>query len=560
MSCTPRAQRASNGAGGPNLKWIEPLESRLLLSAANAVAQPLSFVTPATLVPGDFGYTPAQVRAAYGFDDIRFTDALGNSVVGDGTGQRIAIVVAYDAPTLADDFRTFNAAFGLPDTDGRGNFALTQKRMGKKIPYNADWALEAALDTQWAHAMAPGAEILVVHAKSARFSDMFRAVDWARKQRDVVVVSMSWGADEFNQQWRYDKFFQTPQKQTGSKQKPGVTFVAASGDDGAPGGYPAMSQRVLSVGGTSLSLAQDGSILSETGWSGSGGGFSYFLAQPGYQATQGPDWVSRTNPDVSFNADPNTSFAVYSSVTMDDGYYGWYPLGGTSAGAPQWAALVAIAAQGRELAGTSPLDGFTQTLPALYQMSAANFHDVTQGNNGYSAGEGYDMVTGLGSPVADRIVSDFLSTPVALTYKQMRAAYRATTTLVVDRLMQKPDAKPKALWTYDRNSGGTVGLIAPLMSDWARLPVSETNRSTGRFTAILKLVRVEDSAADDRTMESLPVAGSHESQQRIPVMQRTVSAPASAVTGADVNRSLPRLRLVDVEAELSELMTLPAAA
>jgi subtilase family serine protease len=556
MSCTLRSWRAAVSAR----RWIEPMESRLLCSAATAEVQPLSHVTPATLVPGDFGYTPAQVRAAYGFDDIRFTDALGNSVVGDGTGQRIAIVVAYDAPTLADDFRTFNAAFGLPDTDGRGNFALTQKRMGKNIPYNADWALEAALDTQWAHAMAPGAEILVVHAKSARFGDMFRAVDWARKQRDVVVVSMSWGADEFNQQWRYDKYFQTPQKQTGSKQKPGVTFVAASGDDGAPGGYPAMSQRVLSVGGTSLSLAPDGSIQSETGWSGSGGGFSYFLAQPGYQATQGPNWVSRTNPDVSFNADPNTSFAVYSSVTMDDGYYGWYPLGGTSAGAPQWAALVAIAAQGRELAGTSPLDGFTQTLPALYQMSAANFHDVTQGNNGYSAGEGYDMVTGLGSPVADRIVSDFLSTPGALTYKQMRAAYRATTTLVVDRLMQKPDAKPKALWTYDQNSGGTIGLMAPMTRDWARMPVSDGVRSTERPAAILRLVRVDDSIDTIGPRDGLFVALSNESQQPGSATSATHRAPLATAANDDVNKRASRLLLVDVELELTQLQTLPAAA
>src|SRR5439155_7019393 len=108
---------------------------------------------------------------------------------------------------------------------------------------------------------------------------------------------------------------------------------------------------------------------------------------------------ARGNPDVAYDADPSTGFAVYNSYGR-----GWERIGGTSAGAPQWAALVAVADQGRALFGRGALDGATQTLPAIYAMPAVDFHDVAGGSNGFRAAPGYDLATGRGTPYADRVI------------------------------------------------------------------------------------------------------------------------------------------------------------
>ncbi len=158
----------------------------------------------------------------------------------------------------------------------------------------------------------------------------------------------------------------------------------------------------MAVGGTQLSLSSSGGYLGETAWSGSSGGLSADEVQPAYQkgvVTQSA--TQRAVPDVSYNASTASPFAVY-----DTGYGGWLTVGGTSAGAPQWAALVAIADQGRAAAGEGTLDGGSQTLPLLYQLPAGDFHDVVSGGNGaYSAGAGYDLVTGRGSPIANLVVA-----------------------------------------------------------------------------------------------------------------------------------------------------------
>src|SRR5262249_34493864 len=153
----------------------------------------------------------------------------------------------------------------------------------------------------------------------------------------------------------------------------GVTFVASAGDGGAWSGpeWPSSSTNVLSVGGTSLRLTSSGTYSSETSWSGSGGGYSRDEPEPGYQKG-GQHSGARATPDVSFDANPNSGFYVYQSYGTTPG---WYQVGGTSAGAPQWAALVALADQQRAAAGQPTLDGATQTIPALYSMSSSNFHD-----------------------------------------------------------------------------------------------------------------------------------------------------------------------------------------
>ena len=140
-----------------------------------------------------------------------------------------------------------------------------------------------------------------------------------------------------------------------------MTFVAASGDGGAPGIYPAYSPNVVAAGGTTLTLASDGTYESEIGWSGSGGGISSYEPEPAYQdGVQSTGY--RTIPDVSFDADRNTGVAVYDSYDNTGGGP-WNEMGGTSLAAPSWAALIAIADQGRVAMGGTTLDGPSQTLP-----------------------------------------------------------------------------------------------------------------------------------------------------------------------------------------------------
>jgi PKD repeat protein len=217
----------------------------------------------------------------------------------------------------------------------------------------------------------------------------------------VVAVSMSWGMSEYAGESGADAHLTTPLGHNG------VTFVAASGDDGGQPLSPSTSPNAVAVGGTSLFINSAYDFSSETGWFGSGGGISAYNPQPAYQNGVVSSWSAtrRTGPDVAYNADPWDGFAVYNS---SDGS-GWDVVGGTSAGTPQWAALVAIADQGRALKGLGSLDGPKQTLPTLYQMPGIDFNDITVGSNfQYSCTAGYDLVTGLGSPHADLVVNDLV--------------------------------------------------------------------------------------------------------------------------------------------------------
>jgi subtilase family serine protease len=350
---------------------VERLEARELLSA---------------------GYTPAQIRHAYGVDQMWL----------DGSGQTIAIVDAYDDPNIISDLRTFDRKFGISDPP---QFAKVNQSGGKTFPkVDTGWAGEITLDVEWAHAIAPGANILLVEANSSSLVNLLTAVDYARHQPGVVTVSMSFGAGEGSFEPSVDSIFTTPAGHIGGAGLPGgITFVASTGDNGAPGGYPAYSPNVVAVGGTSLYLDGRGDYLGEAAWSGSGGGISQVEEEPAYQYGV-QNTGARTIPDVSYNADPNTGFWIYNTA----GANGWSVIGGTSAGAPQWAALMALVDQGRAyLTGAGSLDGARQTLPALYSAEmSGDFFDVLTGSNGYFAGPGYDLVTGLGSPYAPWVVSD----------------------------------------------------------------------------------------------------------------------------------------------------------
>ncbi len=365
-------------------------------------------------------YTPSQISSAYGFNQISFNNG---TVKGDGTGQTIAIVDAYNAPNIKSDLTTFDSKFALAASP---SFTVVNQTGGSKLP-SADptggWELEEALDVEWAHAMAPGAKIILVEANSSSTSDLFAAVKYA--SANASVVSMSWGLNEFSGETGYDSYFTTPN----------VTFVAAAGDSGAPPIYPATSPNVLAVGGTTLPADSKGNALlsSETAWNSGGGGISQYEVQPsglpttysngattGIADNSTSSGYMRMSPDVAYDADPNTGFAIYDSSTYYP-YYpysfgrqsGWFEIGGTSAGAPQWAALVAIADQGRQSASEPLLSGAGQTVQAIYNMNSGDFHDITSGtSNGspnYTAGTGYDLVTGRGSPAANLVVQALVS-------------------------------------------------------------------------------------------------------------------------------------------------------
>jgi len=235
---------------------------------------------------------------------------------------------------------------------------------------------------------------------------LVNGVQTAASLPNVSVVTMSFGFGEFSGETSYDSYFNTPAGHGG------VTFVSSTGDQGTPADYPAFSPNVLAVGGTTLTISGN-NYGSETGYNSSGGGISNYENKPGYQSNLGQSLTLRTTPDVSFDGNPNTGVAVYDSY--NGGYPGWYKIAGTSFAAPAWAGLIAIANQGRAGDKMAPLDGPTQTLPRLYSLPASDFHDITTGNNGYPAGTGYDLVSGIGTPIANLLIPALAGVPTTGT-------------------------------------------------------------------------------------------------------------------------------------------------
>ncbi len=342
--------------------------------------------------PPTSAFSPAQVRHAYGFDQI----------TNQGAGQTIGIVDAYDDANAESDLGVFSAQFSLPAcTSGNGCFRKVYSN-GKQPVANANWAVEISLDVQWAHAIAPKATIVLVETPSNSLSDLVNGVTTAVKN-GASAVSMSWTAGEFSGETSMDKNFVSN----------GVTYLAASGDVGTGAVYPAASPDVIGVGGTSLYLNANGSYQSETAWSGSGGGLSAYEREPSFQAQFGiPDDSHgyRGSPDVSYDGNPGTGYPVYDSIGIS-GYAGWFQIGGTSAGTPQWAALIAITNSMRTAARKSNLSSTNTTLYALAKTGLnTDFRAVTQGTNGTcgiicTASAGYDYVTGLGTPQASALIT-----------------------------------------------------------------------------------------------------------------------------------------------------------
>jgi hypothetical protein len=355
-------------------------------------------------------YSPLQMQHAYGFDQVMFN---GGTVKGDGSGQTIAIVDAFSNrdsngnDLSLSDLQAFDANFKLPDPPSfRVVYTQGTQQVTTPPPVDTGWALEMDLDIEWAHAIAPNANIILVNTADNSYTNLLGGDTWAANN-GAVVVSNSWGGSEFAGETANDSTFLG---------HPGVSFVFSSGDGGKPGEYPAYSPNVIAVGGTTLNLDSAGNWLSETGWGngnlsqflgGSGGGISKYEKKPSYQKNVKQSSTKRTNPDVAYDADPNTGVAVYGQLNG-----GWQQVGGTSAGAPQWSALLSIVDQGRtyNTNGQTGSLGTADVLSRLYSVSPTDFHDITKGNNGYAASRGYDLVTGLGSPIAQNLIPDLVAT------------------------------------------------------------------------------------------------------------------------------------------------------
>jgi hypothetical protein len=341
-----------------------------------------SNLTTTVLLPVLF---PTDVKTAYNLP----------STGGNGT---IAIIDPYNDPTIQDDLFSFSQAFGLP-TPNATNF---EKHMMAQSISNTSDAFEISLDVEWAHAMAPNAKILLVEAindtigwRDGTAGPMLDAVDYARNRADVVAISMSWGINETgtygigSTELIFDSHF------TGSN---GVSFFAASGDKAQNVTWPACSPNVVGVGGTNLNLDTNGSFISETAWDLTGGGVSQYETEPSYQLSYGVQGSNghRSVPDVSFDA--GTGVYVYDS--FDNSTYPWWSVGGTSLGAPCWAAIHSL----------KP----TALNPRLYAIAksvynSSSLRDITAGTNGnYNATAGYDFCTGLGSPLTSAFVSSLV--------------------------------------------------------------------------------------------------------------------------------------------------------
>ena len=407
--------------------------------AANPTALPpltTSDICPSPLNHFSGCLTPHAMRVAYGVESL-FEKGFT------GKGQTVIDVVSFGSPTLKQDMDTFDKAFNLPaiNLDILSPPVSTPESNPDPHHDKSGWASETTLDVQIIHAIAPDAKVVVLTSPVAETEGTYGLSEFRQLNQYVIdhklgnIVSQSWGASELTLQdaqgqqelQKWDQFYQQATTQQG------MTYFSSSGDSGATDyadvamthiasvpttSFAASSPWVTAVGGTTIH--RTGSTINEQAWSdtgdggASGGGFSRFYKTPDYQKALPASAQSllqnrRGVPDVSADADPSTGLAFYENGV-------WDLAGGTSAAAPLWAGIMAIANQ---MAG-HPL-GFIN--PALYKLAASNtynqdFRDITQGDNtnrsanvqGYPATTGWDPVTGLGSPNAEKLIPDLIST------------------------------------------------------------------------------------------------------------------------------------------------------
>jgi subtilase family serine protease len=421
QSGSPQQQTATNAVSGV-LSRVTKVKGLKLASNASLQAPPDAFCLA---ILGTPCYSPQQIRDAYGLTPIL---AAGYT----GAGETIIIIDSFGSPTIAQDLKTFDAGYGLPDPPsftvqvplGTVSFDPTSSDM-------VGWAFETTLDVEWAHAIAPGANIVLLtspvsETEGTQGLPEFLALEkYALQQKLGKIISQSWGATEntlFDPAGQqvfddFEDFYQHAAREH-------VTVLASAGDNGSSNVdvnnnvypfptviFPASSPFVTAVGGTSLYAGVRGRYEFEIVWNdhyigAGGGGVSQQFSEPPYQYSLPADVQATLNnyrgiPDVAYNADPNTAILVYASF-LGPANAGYYFIGGTSEGSPQWAGIIADANQ---LAGR-PL-GFLN--PKLYAIGEqfGFFHDITFGSNafngfngvpGFAATRGWDLATGWGTP------------------------------------------------------------------------------------------------------------------------------------------------------------------
>ena len=372
-------------------------------------------------------YTPQELAAAY--------DIPRNLT---GAGQTIVIVDAFGDPTLSQDLASEDSTFGLPGAHLSVIYPNGKPAFDSSNADEVSWTGEISLDVESAHAVAPGAKIDVVIAKSDQDPDMLNALRYAVSHHLGQVLSQSFGEAESCEAASVRNADHALFAQAEAQ---GMSVFAASGDSGAamPScngksyirsvGLPAADPLVTSVGATSLTASQpNGGYQSETAWNdqygSSNGGYSNLFARPSYQS----GFVSsrhRGVPDISYSGDVNNGLLISWSQGDPTQVGSIYEFGGTSAASPQWAAIIALANQNAHHS-----IGFLNA--KLYALAHARygtvFHDITRGNNsvvtgtgtnlpgdptndtaqvnvpGYNTSRGWDAVTGLGTPVVAHLL------------------------------------------------------------------------------------------------------------------------------------------------------------
>jgi subtilase family serine protease len=382
-------------------------------------------------------YSPQEMRRAYGVTPLIKAGFTGQ-------GQTIIIIDSFGSPTIRHDLEVFDQGYGLPDPP---SFKIltplgTVPFNPQKNPDQINWAFETTLDVEWAHSMAPMANIVLMtspvdETEGVQGMPEFLFLEqYALSHHLGKIISQSWGATEntlFSGAGKFviDQFEEFYQRAAGQN----VTIFASSGDTGSANVdvngnffpfptviYPASSPFVTAVGGTSLFASTNGVYQNEAVWNNktgaTGGGISQIFKEPVYQENNlqksGQALLKghRGLPDIAYNADPDTSILVYISIPVASIPPGFYAIGGTSEGSPQWAGIIA---DGNQLAG-HPL-GFLNN--ALYKLGNSNdagesFHDITVGNNsfagipGYNATSGWDITTGWGTPRAGNLLQELI--------------------------------------------------------------------------------------------------------------------------------------------------------
>lgn len=413
-----------------------------------------------SLSPDFTCYDPYQMRHAYN------TDTLINAGF-DGRGKTIVIVDAFQSPNIVGQLNTYNSFYGLPSLNGLGNPSnpalgtFTQVAPDGLTPFDSTdgnmigWAEEISLDVLWAHAIAPGANIVLVLSKTNDDADILSATRYAVEHHLGSVISQSFGE---NESCMDPHLLREQHRLFAEATRRHITLFASSGDEGAAqptcdgnswvkaASSPASDPLVTAVGGTELHAARyclaslgcdpaanpaPGTYQGEIAWNegppfgdfqsdfdstiATGGGFSVLYREPLYQilAVRGG---RRGVPDVSYSAAVDHGVLTYLDIPGIPA--GMYVFGGTSAGSPQWAAIQAIADQ---KAGYDRgfINGSLYLFGAFKNLYAASFFDVTSGNNsagefdsnnnlvivhGFNAGKGWDATTGLGSPNSAQLV------------------------------------------------------------------------------------------------------------------------------------------------------------